>query len=216
MSGTMLRCEHRRVGSDADAVCVIVPVIDGAPTEVVGEDFVSESGFGIFNSHMSGMQHFNEWELSLWVQFADGHEVPICENQRSKGGYGRSEVYYELDSKQFSFTFPAPRDFDPTWIVTCGIWIHEHPWYGQTLVGNVSFTVVAFDLMSGMEHRYKSEPTLQRLHLRAVTRRAWQRVRHFVTVRSIVLYWNEMTAHLMEVGGVAYERDRAVFECMAL
>ena len=48
----------------------------------------------------------------------------------------------------------------------------------------------------------------------AVARTGWKKVRRALTVRSIVLFWNEMTAYQMEVGGTAYLRDMAIFHGM--
>lgn len=40
----------------------------------------------------------------------------------------------------------------------------------------------------------------------------WKRVRDILSKRSIVLYWHELTAHQMAVGGTAYVRDYRAFE----
>lgn len=46
----------------------------------------------------------------------------------------------------------------------------------------------------------------------AVAYTGWKRVRDILSKRSIVLYWHELTAHRMFVGGTAYVRDRRAFE----
>lgn len=53
-------------------------------------------------------------------------------------------------------------------------------------------------------------PALLEEHSRRWDRvRRWDKVRRWVKARSVVFYWEELTAHQMQEGGTAYRRDVA-------
>ena len=60
-------------------------------------------------------------------------------------------------------------------------------------------------------YAYTGVGTMSILRRAAIAHTGWMKVRKVLRARGIVLFWNDLTVHLMHVGGTAYLRDHESF-----
>lgn len=140
------------------------------------------------------------WWTTIVLE-VDAYRITLVENRQARA------------SHSFGFAHFRAWTFDWTDLTDDGMWRIESLVVQATpdLAATYVVRIVCMHPIN-RRHAYDGHLSLRILRRIAMVRDGWKRVRRRFHLRSICLYWNDLTSHQMEVGGVAYLRDLADFE----